>query len=310
MAMLWCLPVKTASIRIRHVVSNPTWWSARARTHTHTHTRRRNIRNLVYFLFRKWKFVTNRSAYEMNTSWALVLVATTRRSRTKYAYTWQQCSSLIYNDAARHTTLFCRCKLGVQRNTTCLYKTHANSCHYVVYLLVSKHEWCTHYVRDMPNLNYMTLHVYSVCGSETTESHNTSNIPETSVSQTWTIQQWGCHHKNFLHFPVHSEGQFVCRTNTYTHDPRSPAKSPLQAHFIRRHVPISATNFAAKHISRKYRGPTSRSCSWPGGRPEARTVQHASSLTSLLQVQVSQMEIEPRGTARLSLTLPDIICIT
>ena len=150
----------------------------------------------------------------------------------------------------------------------------------------------------------MTLHVYSACGSETTDSDNTFNIPETSVSE-----QCDCHHNNF-HFPGHNEGQFVCQTNTYTHDPRPHAKWPLQAHFIRGHVTSSDTNFAGKHISRKHRRRTLRSCSWPGDRREDRTVQQASSPTPLLQVQVSQMEIEPRGTAILSLTLPDIICIT
>jgi hypothetical protein len=108
---------------------------ARTHKHTHTHTpgQHRNIRILVYFLFRKWKFATNRSAYEMNTSWGFVqLVATTQCSRWQYA-------SLIYKDAARHTTLFCECKLLAQRNTTCQDRTHVNSCHYVN-RLVSKHE--------------------------------------------------------------------------------------------------------------------------------------------------------------------------
>ena len=101
-------------------------------THTYTSRRHRNIRILVYFLFRKWKFATNRSAYEMNTSWGLVqLVATAQYSRTQHA-------SLIDMDVARHATLFCGCKLLVQRNTTYQNKTHANSCHYVI-RLASKH---------------------------------------------------------------------------------------------------------------------------------------------------------------------------
>jgi hypothetical protein len=41
--------------------------------------------------------------------------------------------------AARHTTLFCGCTLLAQRNTTCQYRTRANSCHYIKRLL-SKHE--------------------------------------------------------------------------------------------------------------------------------------------------------------------------
>ena len=156
---------------------------------------------------------------------------------------------------------------------------------------------CTHYVRHVPNLNHMTLRVYLSCGSKTSESNNSCNIPEISASQTWTTQQCVCQQIN-SHFSGRNEGQFGCQTNTHTQDPRSSFESPLQALFIRGHVPTSDTHFTVKHVSRKYRRRTLRSCPWPGGRREARTVQHAFSQTPALHVHVSQMETEPRGTTR------------
>jgi hypothetical protein len=191
-----------------------------ARTHTHTSRQHRNIRILVYFLFRTWKFATNRSAYEMNTSWGLVqLVATKQCSSTQYA-------SLIYKDAARHTTLFCGCKLLVQRNTKCEHRTHANSCHYV-YRPVFKHE-CVHTLRKTrAKLESHDLAcVFILWFQNMRIGQYFQYSRHLCSSQTWTIQQCVCHH---FHFSGRNEDQFGCQTNTYTHDPRSSDKLPLWA---------------------------------------------------------------------------------